>query len=93
MEGLEVISINYEDPTLPKLVREFRPAVYLDGQDYCCLLGPDPQEGIFGCGHNRQDAINDWIQHFNERISKPAANDKVATEIIDSLSISKGDVW
>lgn len=46
MEELEVGSMDYDDTTLPQPVREFRPVVYLDGSDYCRLLGPDPQDGF-----------------------------------------------
>jgi hypothetical protein len=93
MEGMNVIPLNYEDPALPAAVRDFRPAVYLDDSGYCCILGPDPQRGIFGRGGSQQEAIADWLQQFNERIDHPAAGDELAKEIIDSMSISKKDVW
>jgi hypothetical protein len=93
MRGLDVISIDYEDPAFPTPIRDFRPAVYMDGNSFCCLLGPDPQAGIFGCGTTQQAAISDLVEHFHERIDHPAAEDELAKEIIDSRSISKKDVW
>jgi hypothetical protein len=93
LEGMNVIPMNYEDPALPAAVRDFRPAIYVDDSGYCCILGPDLERGIVGHGANQQEAIADWLQQFNERIARPAAHDELAKEIIDSMSISKKDVW
>ncbi len=73
--------IDYEQPDLPITVQELRPIVFMDGDSYCCLLGPDPQAGVFGCGKTSEQAINDWDEHLRERMQSPAEGDEVATYI------------
>jgi len=99
MDGLEVVDINYEDQTLPAAVRGFRPAVWKETNTadelagYCCLLGPDPAAGIFGCGDTPQQALDDWTTHFHQRLKNASPDDELAQEIKDYNSLSKDDVW
>ncbi|MCF6404617.1 hypothetical protein L3C95_17100 [Chitinophaga filiformis] len=93
LEGLNVVELNYESADLPKPVRDFKPQVYQDGDSFCCLLGPDPQAGIFGCGPSPTAAMEDWVGHFNDRIKHPSPDDPIATEICDYLTTNKKDVW
>lgn len=93
MDKLEVVPLNYEDAALPADVRELRPAMYVDGDAYCCILGPDPAVGIFGCGYTKDEAVADWQNQLNERISKAPENDEIAQEIIDLKSAGKNEVW
>ncbi|GGH64391.1 hypothetical protein HNQ91_002314 [Filimonas zeae] len=93
LDGLEVISVDYENDNLPKAVKELRPAVYKDGTDYCAIIGPDPQAGVSGCGATPADALNDWNAKLPERISSPKPDDELAQEMTDALSLRKDDVW
>jgi hypothetical protein len=85
MENLEVIELNYESPGLPDTVRKLKPALYKDGDSYCCLLGPDPQEGIFGCGNTQAEALADWDMHVKDRALDHPFGDKVAEFLISKL--------
>ncbi|MBW8683495.1 hypothetical protein [Chitinophaga rhizophila] len=93
MAGLELVPMDYENEPLPKEVKELRPAVYLDGDAYCVILGPDPQEGVFGCSCTKEGAIEDWRNHLLSRIAHPSEEDNFALEVIDMLKTSKNDVW
>jgi hypothetical protein len=93
MDGLKVVPINYEDTQLPLPVRDLRPVVYMDGDAYFCLLGPDPLVGVFGCGRTKEKALADWTMHLHERISHPAETDELAQEILDLRRARKTDVW
>ncbi len=87
------VSVDFESEGLSRGVKELRPVVWREGTDFCCLLGPDPQEGIFGCGNTAEAAMNDWETHLRERIEIAGASDEVAQYAIDTLQISKDDVW
>jgi len=54
------------------------PLVYVNGNTYCCLLGPDPQAGIFGTRATVMDAFQDFDGHFKERLSHPITGDPVS---------------
>lgn len=88
-----LVAIDYEDDNIPLNAREFRPAVYKDGNSYCVLLGEDPQAGIFGCGETKEAALKDWDVHFSERIMMHAKGDELVQYIEDTRKVSKKDVW
>jgi len=52
-----------------------KPVIFQEGNPFCCLLGTDPQAGVFGCGDSLKEAIADWDQHLKERIKAPIRND------------------
>lgn len=66
VESLEKVEIDTIWSNLPKSYHKLRPAIYRDDNIFCCLLGPDNQEGIFGCGDTAEEAIRDWDYHLNE---------------------------
>ena len=61
-----LISIDYNSGDVPASVKQYRPILYKDGNEFCCLLGPDPQNGIFGGGGSIQEAIVDWDRHYHD---------------------------
>jgi hypothetical protein len=81
LDGLEVIELNYDDPILPELVRRFKPSVWREGEKVCCLLGPDKQTGILGCGESVEDALQDWTTEFHFRLAEANGDDPIANEI------------
>lgn len=59
------MEIDYEDPALPQSVRTLKPILYReDAESYCCILGPDPEQGIFGCGPTLEAALKSWDDAF-----------------------------
>lgn len=89
----DIVSLDYESPSLPRAVREFRPALYRDGELYCCLLGPDREEGIFGSGATEDEAIKAWNSAFKERLQSRSKSDEVLQYIRDTRATSPDDVW
>ena len=88
-EGMKV-SVDYTDDKLPVSVRALKPVVFQDGDSFCCLLGPDLQAGVFGCGASAKEAITDWDIHLKERIKDPIENDEVTQYIKEAFSIIDG---
>jgi hypothetical protein len=91
-EGM-VVAVDYEAHEHSKVVKELRPVVFKEEGSFCCLLGPDPQAGIFGCGDTAEGAISDWEQHLKERMAKPIGDDEVAQYVQDTLNASNKKVW
>src|SRR5688572_2097420 len=87
------VSINYEDKNLPPAVRTLRPVVFKEGDSFCCLLGPDPQEGVVGCGNTKEEALTDWEANMRKRIIYHRPGDELAQYIEDSLNSSGKDFW
>ena len=86
------VNIDFEDQNLPEAVRTLRPILFKDGDSFCCLLGPDPQEGVFGCGSTKEAALIDWEANMRKRIAYHKAGDEVAQFIEDNRNASKKDV-
>lgn len=80
------IALNYEDPDLPGSVSQFKPILFKEGDSYCVLLGPDPQEGVFGCGDSPEAAMKDWVKHFNDEIDNPTEGNETTRFILDNLN-------
>lgn len=87
------VSINYEGKELSKAVKELQPVVFQDGNEFCCLLGPDMKAGIFGCGISPQEALKDWERNLKKRIDAVTEGDEVALYAIDVLKASNKKVW
>lgn len=87
------IDIDFEDEGLPEAIKLLRPVIWFDGQGYCCLLGPDPQEGIVGCGTTKKEALADWEVNLQKRLKTAGSGDEVGQYVIDTLKMSKDDVW
>lgn len=93
MDGLETVPVDYESEDLPGSVKEFEPVVYKDGSSFCCILGPDPEEGVFGRGNTVREALTDWDVHLRERVNNHAEGDKIAEYVLDSIAASKWVIW
>jgi hypothetical protein len=87
------VAIDFEAENLSQEIRELRPVVFQEEDSFCCLLGPDPQAGIFGCGNTPQEALSDWQKHLKERVQQPIGNDEVAQYVYDTLNASNKKVW
>ncbi|WP_134089951.1 hypothetical protein [Olivibacter sp. XZL3] len=88
-----IVPFNYESQDLPRSVKELRPVIFQDGNDFCCVLGPDTRKGIFACGLSPQEALKNWQHNLDERIKNHPDDDEVAAYIIDALNASNKKVW
>jgi hypothetical protein len=87
------VPVDYENDRLPRNIKLFRPAVFSEGNAFCCLLGPDPTTGIFGCGSDPQAAMLDWDNHLNDFIQEHDPGDPLAEYVLDTLTSSKDNIW
>jgi hypothetical protein len=67
--------------------------VFKDGDLYCCLLGPDPQEGIFGCGDSPEMALANWDKQLTERLANSSVDDSVSQYVKDVFKADDTEVW
>ena len=72
------VSIDFANNKVPESARTFQPVLFKDGDSYCCVLGPDPQEGVFGCGDTPIEALKDWDKSLRQRMKDHDKNDEVA---------------
>lgn len=91
--GKDIVALDYSHCRLPEPVKEFQPTVYKDGNLYSCILGANAQKGIFGTGATVEEAIDNWVRNFEERLEHPLLPDEVVQYVLDSRAISKKDVW
>lgn len=66
-----IVTIDYQSEGIPLTARMFKPTVFKEGAAFCCILGEDPQMGIFGCGDTPQEALTDWALAFEKRVNDP----------------------
>lgn len=93
MEQLNVpdemkIPVDFDDKNLPPSVKMFRPLVFRDGDSVGVVLGPDPKEGVFGCGPTAEEALKEWDDHLKIRMGDHQEDDEVARYIMDTLKAS-----
>lgn len=94
VEKQAIIDYNMEDKNLPSAVRQFQPTVFKDGSTFCCILGPSPQEGVFGCGDSPQAALKEWDKHLHQLLDgQYKVAEEVKQYIDDTLRTSKKGVW
>lgn len=66
----ETINIDFTAQHIPEAVKNFRPYIYKDGDQYYCILGADKEHGIFGKGDTVELAMQDWERVLNEKKKK-----------------------
>ena len=87
------VDIDFSDNTLPKSAKMFMPLVFKDGDSYCCILGPNSEEGVFGCGKTPADALKEWDKNLEKKKGINDPDDEVAFYINETLTRNKDQVW
>jgi hypothetical protein len=85
------VNMDFQDESLPQSVKELRPLVWKDGDSFCCVLGSDPQLGIFGCGDTPTEALKDWDNHFQEWKDQPHDDKELELYIMETLNAKGKD--
>jgi len=93
VEEEKKIKIDFEAVNLPKSVKVFRPLLFHEGSEYFCVLGPSPQEGVFGSGETEEEALVNWDNNLKKCKESNNTNDEVTQYVIDTLNTSVDDVW
>jgi hypothetical protein len=84
-EKLQPIAIDFSGDWAPEKAKKLKPEVFKDGDSYCCLFGPDPIVGIFGCGNTPEEAVLDWDKDLHKRIERLTEGDDAAHHAIKHL--------
>lgn len=87
------ISLDYNSGDIPESVKKLKPILFHEGDAFCCLLGSDPQEGIFGCGQTEKEALEDWDNKAKERVKAMEPNDTVVQNIVNTLKNEVDGLW
>jgi hypothetical protein len=88
-----LVPTDFENEALTRNLKIFRPAVFVEGNTYFCLLGPDKESGILGQGDSARAAMFDWDVRFNEFLTNHEADDPLAQYVLDTLATSANMVW
>lgn len=80
------VSVDFTAKEIPASAALFHPTVFLDGDSFCAILGPDRQSGIYGCGDTPEAAVRDWDVHLQEKINAKETNDEVGQYIQEVLA-------
>ncbi|SMC87650.1 hypothetical protein [Pedobacter africanus] len=86
----QAIAIDFEQEWVPEKAKKLKPLIYKnsdpEGDAYCCLFGPDPEVGIYGCGNTPENAVLDWDKDLQDRMEKLTEGDDAAQHAIKHLS-------
>lgn len=63
-----------------------KPVVFKEGDIYCCILGINPLEGVFGCGGTPGEAVADWDETLQLRLAESHEGDEVVGYVKEVLS-------
>jgi hypothetical protein len=86
MKQMKINSDSIIDIEFDGVAKLLNPIVFKEGNSYCCILGADPQIGVFGCGDTPQDAVNDWDNNLKEHLSKSDSDDEVVAYVKETLA-------
>lgn len=75
------------DAPLTGVAAALRPVVFKEGNGYCCLLGPDPQTGVMGCGDTPEAAIADWDARLRVHLANAGDDDVIVKHVQDFMGV------
>ena len=55
------------DKMLLPIIQAFKPDILKDGDQWCCIYGENPQEGIVGYGVNPMNAVYNFYLSLYEK--------------------------
>ena len=87
------VDVDFSSNELPESAKVLMPLVFKDGGLYCCVLGPDRQNGVFGCGDTPTKALKDWDKSLQKRKAIKDPDDEVAFYINETLNRRKDLNW
>ena len=87
------VDIDLSDKKIPASAKMLMPLVFKDGDAYCCVLGPDASQGVFGSGKTVIEAIKEWDKNLERKKKITDPDDEVAFYIHETLKRNKEQVW
>jgi hypothetical protein len=79
------VQIDFKGPAIPYRAGILHPVVFKDGKNYCCVLGPDLDDGVFGFGESPEQALQDWDKNLTERIELAGEGDELVSYVNNQL--------
>lgn len=80
----QIVTVEYSDAAIL-----LKPVVFKDGDSFCCILGPDPQMGVFGCGNTPEEALEEWNDQLKLRLKRSNQDDEVVQMVMGKISEKK----
>lgn len=65
IDAIQRVSYEYMRPSVI-----FRPSIYQDGQQFCCLLGENLQEGIAAFGNTPDEATRNFDAAWHKEVTE-----------------------
>jgi hypothetical protein len=81
MKQMHPPSSSIVDIPLTGVAEVLHPILFKEGDKFCCLLGPNPQTGVMGCGDTAEGAVKDWDQRLKEHLSTAADDDEIVSYV------------
>ncbi len=72
------IDIDFTDGSVPDSAQTFQPLLFKDRDMYCCVLGPDLQQGVVGRGKTPIEALKEWDKELKKRMKVIDKDDEVS---------------
>lgn len=79
------VPIDYQRPGIPYTASVLQPILFKNGDDYCCVLGADPQSGVVGYGRTPEQAIQNWDELLKDRIETAGDDDPLVDYVKETL--------
>ena len=87
------VNVDFTAAELPSSAKRLQPLVWKEGDSFCCVLGPDPVEGVFGCGDTPELALSDWDGHLAQHLATSTDDNEVTQYVKDVLKADDTEVW
>jgi hypothetical protein len=88
-----IVDIDFTAADVDRTLKTLQPVVFREGEQFCCHLGPNMEQGILGKGDSPGAAIEAWKAALKQRVETAGEDDELATFVKDSLNFTKNDVW
>ena len=79
------LPVDFQRPGIPYTANVLQPLVFKHGDDYCCVLGGDPQSGVVGYGRTVEQALQNWDQLLADRIKIAGDDDPLVAYVKETL--------
>jgi hypothetical protein len=77
MKQMQVPPHSIVEAPLTGAAELLHPVVFEEGNMFCCLLGPNPQTGVIGCGKTPHAAVLDWDSRLKKHLDTAGDADEV----------------
>ncbi|MCF6407887.1 hypothetical protein L3C95_33680 [Chitinophaga filiformis] len=66
----ETVHVDYTGEGIPESVKNFRPSVFRDGDNYYCILGSDKETAVCGSGATVEEAFLEWDHAYQDKTKR-----------------------